>query len=121
MSKLVLGCIVLLVFLGACGSSSEVGGLRLSLSPTSLQVGDNQVEVAIVDPQGKAVSDAEVSLEAVHKTMRMERNVVNCSGGEEGRYQGTVKTAHSGSWVILVEVSRGGRRLGRAEFPVEVK
>ncbi len=126
---LMLGAILLmsvLILFTSCGggpAGQKLGDLTLKLSPTSLVVGTNEVDLAITDAAGKAVTDATITFDVVHLTMAMPKNLVSAAHRGGGHYVGTVKVAMGGDWAIFVEVERGGRSLGRVEFklPAEEK
>ena len=124
---LMLGAILLmsvLILFASCGggpAQQKLGDLTLKLSPTTLVVGANEVDLAITDAAGQVVTDATVTFDVVHQTMAMPKNLVSVSHRGDGHYVGTVKAAMDGYWAIFVEVERGGRSLGRVEFKVLVR
>jgi len=112
-----------LFLLSACQSSGpakKLGDLNLTLSPQALGLGENTVILSITDAAGNPVTDAAVTLDVVHKTMKMDKNVVPCTHEGDGRYKGTVKMDMVGNWAIFAEVSRQGQSLGRSQFDVQV-
>ncbi|HLB13197.1 MAG TPA: FixH family protein [Dehalococcoidia bacterium] len=121
--RLITILVAALLLLAACQSSGpakKLGDLNLTLSPQTLGPGENDVRLQITDAAGEPVTDAAVTLEIVHKTMDMGKNVVACTHESDGRYKGTVKVDMLGNWAVFAEVSRQGRSLGRSQFDVQV-
>ncbi len=91
--------------------------------PDPPKVGENQFEVTVKDPSGKAVADAEVAVQffmAGMPTMNMPamRNEVKLSPAGGGVYRGTGQMMMAGRWDASVTVTRGGQRLGTKQLPV---
>ena len=101
---------VLTLFTSCGGGPAEqkLGDLTLKLSPTTMVVGMNEVDLAITDAAGKAVTDATVTFDVVHLTMAIPKNLVSVAHQGGSRYVGTVKVAMGGDWAIFVEMERGG-------------
>ena len=112
---------VLVASILGCTGAAGLKDYKLTVSPTTLKMGENELELVVTDAQGRPATDLSVSFDCVHRTMEMEKQVVAASHTGEGRYRGKVAIAMAGSWAILVDVSRGGQRLGRQEFSFEVK
>ncbi|MBI2303162.1 MAG: FixH family protein [Chloroflexi bacterium] len=107
----------LLLLLVACST----GGLKLSLGSSTLPIGENQVDLYLTDDSGKPVTDATVTFDVVHTTMRMEKNLVSTTNKGDGHYVGTVKFTMAGSWIIFVDGKWGDKPLGRHEVKVTIK
>jgi RND family efflux transporter MFP subunit len=91
--------------------------------PDPPKVGENQFEVVVKDPTGKAVDGADVSIQffmAAMPTMNMPamRNDVTLSPAGAGVYRGTGQVMMAGRWDASVTVTRGGQRLGTKQLPV---
>ena len=115
---LLMSVLTLFTSCGGGPAEQKLGDLTLKLSPTTLVVGMNEVDLAITDAAGKAVTDATVTFDVVHLTMAMPKNLVSASHQGGGLYMGTVKVAMAGDWAFFVEVERGDRSLGRVEFNI---
>ena len=84
--------------------------------PDPVRSGDNAFEVAVLDPEGQPVTDAEVSVVfymAPMPTMNMPAMQTDATlthqGG--GLYRGEGEVTMAGRWDVRVLVTRGGARL----------
>jgi RND family efflux transporter MFP subunit len=97
--------------------------IALRTQPEPPKVGESQLEVNVQTPDGKPVSDAEVTVAfymAAMPTMNMPamRNEAKLPAAGNGVYRGTANIMMAGRWNVSVIVSRGGQRLGTKELTV---
>ncbi|MBI1927431.1 efflux RND transporter permease subunit [Candidatus Poribacteria bacterium] len=93
------------------GSSQTqtVGELSISLSPSSLKIGENQMKVKVLDTSGKPVTDARVEVIAFMPAMpsmgmpEMRSQAEGKLRGDE--YVAAVSIPMAGDWEITVNVS----------------
>ncbi|MEE8129147.1 MAG: FixH family protein [Vicinamibacterales bacterium] len=84
--------------------------------PDPPQSGDNAFEVAVLDPEGQPLTDAEVTVVfymAPMPTMNMPAMQTDVSLTHQGSgiYRGEGEVTMAGRWDVTVLVSRGGQRL----------
>jgi Cu(I)/Ag(I) efflux system membrane fusion protein len=108
---------VLAISLAACGGGGsepavvEVGGLRLeaSVTPPSLRVGQNEMEIVLRDAQGRSVDDAELSAK-VHMhamgAMPAMDGAAHVEDAGEGRWRVHFKLEMGGTWLVEVRARR---------------
>ena len=90
------------------------------------QTGDNTFEVALKDPSGKPVTDADVSVRLFMPAMptmnmpSMENgaSLVHAGGGV---YRGSGQVLMGGRWDVTVTARRGTEQLGRKQFALVAK
>ena len=88
--------------------------------------GDNTVEVIVTQPDGSPVTDATVevvfSMPAMPSmNMPAMRSAATLQHQAAGRYRGTGELSMSGTWNVIVTVSRGTEELSRRTFSVIAK
>jgi RND family efflux transporter MFP subunit len=107
------------------GSPTGPAGPPLAISfraqPDPPKTGDNTFEVKVVDPSGKPVTDADVSVQLfmpAMPTMNMPamRNETKLTPVGGGLYRGPGQVMMGGRWEVTVTVSRGGQRAGSQQF-----
>src|SRR5207244_12371807 len=91
--------------------------------PDPPKTGENQFEVVVKDPAGKAIDDAQVDVEffmAAMPTMNMPamRNSVKLSPAGNGTYRGTGQVMSAGRWDTTITVTRSGQRIGSKQTSV---
>ena len=91
--------------------------------PDPPRSGANAFEVAVLNPEGQPVTDAEVSVVfymAPMPTMNMPAMQTDASLTHQGNgiYRGDGEVAMAGRWDVTVLVSRGGQRLGSRTLTV---
>ncbi|MGH9199770.1 MAG: FixH family protein [Vicinamibacterales bacterium] len=91
--------------------------------PDPPRSGENQFEVSVKTADGKAVTDAEVTvnlLMAAMPTMSMPamRNDAKLTHTGNGVYRGMGQVLMAGRWDVTVTVTRSGARLGSRQFAV---
>jgi RND family efflux transporter MFP subunit len=91
--------------------------------PDPPRTGENTFEVAVKDPSGQPISDAEVSVTffmPAMPTMNMPamRNSARLPSAGGGIYRGSGQVMMAGRWDVTVDVRRGGQRLGSRQFAV---
>lgn len=108
---------VLALSLAACGSGGsdpavvEGGGMRLeaSVTPASLRVGQNEMEITLRDAEGRPADDATVSVKVHMHAM----GAMAAMGGEahvedagEGRWRAHFALEMGGTWQVEVRAQR---------------
>ena len=91
--------------------------------PDPPKTGDNQLEATITDAGGKAIDDAEVTVQffmPAMPTMNMPamRSEAKLTPAGGGVYRGSGQVMMAGRWDATVTVVRGGQRLGTKQLPV---
>ena len=91
--------------------------------PDPPRTGDNQLEATVRDASGKAIDDADVSVQffmPAMPTMNMPamRSEAKLTPAGAGVYIGTGQVMMAGPWEATVTVVRGGQRLGTKRLPV---
>ena len=130
-----LGLVAGGAFVAACGSSQPPAGdtapaapaaaaptagaardltIAFASTPAPPKTGENRFEVAVMDENGRPVTDASVSAEFYmaampQMNMREMRNRVELTHEGSGRYTGTGMVLMAGSGDVTVTVSRGGQ------------
>lgn len=96
--------------------------LDIHLDKNPPVVGDNQMELTIKDPDGKAVTDAKVALTYTMPPMSgmAPMNYKADAVVKEGGYQATLKFSMSGSWNVEARITRAGKTTP-VKFNVDVK
>jgi len=89
--------------------------------PDPPKTGDNTFEVTVVDPSGKPVTDADVSVQLfmpAMPTMNMPamRNETKLTSVGGGLYRGPGQVMMGGRWDVTVTVNRSGQRVGSQQF-----
>jgi RND family efflux transporter MFP subunit len=89
--------------------------------PDPPKTGDAMFEVAIKDPSGQAVTDAEVAVQffmPAMPTMNMPamRNETKLQPAGGGIYRGAGQVMMAGRWDVTVTVSKGGQQVGRKQL-----
>ena len=98
------------------GEARERFDITFRSDPDPPQRGGNTFEVAVVDPQGQPVTDADVSVVffmAPMPTMNMPamRTDAPLSHQGDGIYRGAGEVTMAGRWDVTVRVSRNGQLL----------
>jgi len=87
--------------------------------------GDNKFEVTIKDAQGKAVTDADVSVHLNMPAMpAMNMPAMNSDvkmKAADGKYTGTGQLGMSGTWNVTVTVKKNGKDLGEKKLTLPAK
>ena len=88
--------------------------------------GENKVEVVVKQPDGKPVTDAQVTVTfrmPAMPSMNMPEmhSTVSLASQEDGRYVGAGQLEMTGSWNVTVTVSRDGSQLGSSRFALQAK
>lgn len=105
-------------------------GQELSIAfrsePDPPQAGNNTFEVAVKQPDGSPVTDATVttvfSMPAMPSmNMPAMRSTATLAHEASGRYRGSGFLSMSGTWNVMVTVSRGPDQLGSKQLSVVVK
>jgi RND family efflux transporter MFP subunit len=112
----------------SAAAPSPAAALDITFRPVSdpPKTGDNTFEVALKDPSGQPVTDAEVSVRLfmpAMPTMNMpamqnETTLVHTNGGV---YRGPGQVLMGGRWDVTVTARRGAQELGRKQFALVAK
>ena len=91
------------------------------MQPDPPKVGQNQFEVTVKDATGKAIDDAQVTVQfymAAMPTMNMPamRNDFKLAPAGGGVYRGAGEILMASQWEVTVSVARGGQRLGSKQI-----
>ena len=97
--------------------------IMLMSKPTPPKMGDNTFEVMVKGPDGKPITDADVTVlfyMAAMPAMKMPemKNTVTLKHQKEGTYVGTGQVMMAGKWDATVTVKRAGKELGSKKFPI---
>ena len=106
------------------GTAAPAGpplAITFRAQPDPPKTGDNTFEVKVVDPSGKPVTDADVSVQLfmpAMPTMNMPamRNETKLTPVGGGVYRGPGQVMMGGRWDVTVTVSRNGQRAGSQQF-----
>ena len=100
--------------------------IMLMSKPTPPKMGENTFEVMVKGPDGKPITDAEVSVQlfmAAMPSMKMPemKNMVMLKHQKNGTYVGTGQVMMAGNWDATVSVKRAGKELGSKKIPITAK
>jgi RND family efflux transporter MFP subunit len=107
-------------------AASSAAQITFRMVPDPPTTGENQLEATVTDANGKAIDDAEVSVQfymPAMPTMSMPamRSEAKLSPAGGGIYRGTGQVMIPGKWDATVTVTRGGQRLGSKQLPVTAR
>jgi Cu(I)/Ag(I) efflux system membrane fusion protein/cobalt-zinc-cadmium efflux system membrane fusion protein len=107
-------------------AASSAAQITFRTVPDPPTTGQNQLEATVTDANGKAIDDAEVSVQfymPAMPTMSMPamRREAKLSPAGGGVYRGTGQVMMAGKWDATVTVTRGGQRLGSRQLPVTAR
>ena len=107
----------------AAASQKPTLDIMLTSKPNPPKTGENAFEVMVKGPDGKPITDAEVTATffmAAMPAMKMPemKNTVPLKHQKEGRYVGTGQVMMAGKWDVTVMVKRAGKEIGSKKFPV---
>ena len=110
----------------AGGAARERFDITFRSDPDPPQSGGNTFEVAVVDPQGQPVTDADVSVVffmAPMPTMNMPAMQTDAPLSHQGGgiYRGAGEVTMAGRWDVTVQVSRDGQLLDSRVLSVVVR
>ena len=86
------------------------------MQPTAPKTGDNQFEVMVKGADGKAISDADVSVVLVMPktaTMAEMRNEVKLKPSGNGMYTRPGNVMMAGKWNVTISVKQAGKQIGQ--------
>lgn len=100
--------------------------IMLMSKPTPPKMGENTFEVMVKGPDGKPITDADVTVQfymAAMPEMKMPemKNTVTLKHQKDGTYVGTGQVMMAGKWDATVIVKRAGKELGSKKFPITAK
>ena len=100
--------------------------ITLTSKPNPPKAGDNTLEVTVKDASGKAVTDADVSVNFYMPpmpAMKMPemKNTVVLKHQKAGTYSGTGQVMMAGKWDATVVVKRGDKEIGSKKFPITAR
>ena len=99
---------------------AQTGGVTIVLTtkPSPLGLGQNLFDVALKDPKGQPIADAEVGIVLVmpadpktkHPEMKSEGKLNNVG---KGRYNGIVMVTMAGEWDVTITAVRNGKQIAQ--------
>jgi Cu(I)/Ag(I) efflux system membrane fusion protein/cobalt-zinc-cadmium efflux system membrane fusion protein len=97
--------------------------IMLTSKPNPPKMGPNTFDVMVKAPDGKAITDADVSATffmAAMPAMKMPemKNTVALKHVKDGAYSGTGNVMMAGKWDATVSVKRAGKEIASKTFPV---
>ena len=100
--------------------------ITFTSDPKPPKTGENTFDVTIKGPDGKPMTDADVSLTfhmAAMPEMNMPemRNRVALKHRAKGQYRGTGNVMMAGRWDVTVVVKKGEKEIGSRKFTVTAK
>ena len=100
--------------------------ITFTSDPKPPKTGENTFDVTIKGPDGKPMTDADVSLTfymAAMPEMNMPemRNSVALKHRAKGQYRGTGNVIMAGRWDVTVVVKKGDKEIGSRKFTVTAK
>jgi len=125
-------CAAFAMFSGNAVAQQPAAGKKATLDimlmskPSPPKMGENTFEVMVKGPDGKPITDADVTVlffMAAMPAMKMPemKNTVTLKHQKEGTYVGTGQVTMAGTWDATVTVKRAGKELGSKKFPVTAK
>lgn len=110
----------------APSSNNETLRIDYQGKPNPPREGSNEVEVTVKQPDGAPLTDGAVSVVysmAAMPSMNMPemRNEFPLEHRKDGRYTGHTYFSMTGTWLVTVSVSQGGKTLDEKEFTVIAK
>jgi hypothetical protein len=112
----------------SAGGDDSASGVAIDFrsDPDPLKSGDNIIEVTVRQPDGSAITDANVTtvfsmpaMPAMNMpAMKSETRLTHVEGG---RYRGTGQLSMSGTWNVTVTATREGEQVGRRTFSIVAK
>ena len=105
------------------GTAASVTQITFRTVPDPPKTGDNQLEATVKDASGKAIDDADVTVQffmPAMPTMNMPamRSEAKLAPAGGGVYRGRGQVMMAGRWDATVTVTRGGQRLGSKQLPL---
>lgn len=111
----------------ASAGTQKALDITLRTKPSPLKAGDAQFEVTVKDPEGKPVTDADVSV-AFHmaampemKMPEMKNEVKLKAATTPGAYEGKGNVMMAGKWDVTVHVKQKGKEIGSKKQTFNVK
>jgi hypothetical protein len=85
-------------------------------------VGDNNVEIGIKDSSGAYVKDAKVKIDYSMPAMpgMPAMKYKTTAALKDNKYKAVIKPAMSGSWDVLIKITRGGKTT-KVKFTIEAQ
>jgi hypothetical protein len=111
---------------GQTTAGKAVADITLVSKPNPPKTGANTFEVTVKGPDGKAVTDGDVSITffmAAMPSMKMPemKNSVTLKHVKDGRYSGSGNVMMAGKWEATVSVKRAGKEIASKKFPITAK
>ena len=108
---------------GAAAPGGPALDITFRSQPDPPKTGESLFEVAVKNPAGQPVTDAEISVQLfmpAMPTMNMPamRNETKLPHAGGGVYRGPGQVMMAGRWDVTVTVSKGGQQMGRKQFAV---
>jgi hypothetical protein len=108
------------------GTSGQKSALDITFKsqPDPPKAGENTFEVTVKGPDGKPVTDGDVSVRfymAAMESMPEMRNSISLKHVADGRYRGTGNVMMAGRWDVTVVVTKGGKEVGSRKLAITAK
>ena len=105
----------------AKASAKDTYAITFSTTPDPPKTGDAALTVTVKGPDGKAVTDADVSATffmAAMPAMKMPemKNTVTLKHDAADKYVGKGQVMMAGTWEVTVAVKRGGKEVPNKKF-----
>ncbi|MFA6075557.1 MAG: FixH family protein [Negativicutes bacterium] len=124
---LVVISLLMLLFVSGCGANAfkankttDSYNIELTADHNPLTTGENQLQIAISDKNGNAVTDAQVkinySMAAMPGMPAMSHNTKATLNNK--LYEADIDLMSAGSWTISVQITRDGK-MQKADFAVD--
>jgi hypothetical protein len=129
MKKIVVLTLVLLMSAGLAWAKDyeiekKAGDLSVvvKMDKNPAVMGDNGIVVAVKDPAGKEVADAEVKVEYSMPAMpgMPPMNYKSALAAQGNTYKGSLNFSMTGPWNVVVKIVRGGKS-SSTKFNVDVQ
>jgi hypothetical protein len=100
--------------------------IMLTSKPSPPKTGPNAFDVTVKGPDGKAMTDADVSITffmAAMPAMKMPemKHTVALKHVKDGTYSGTGNLMMAGKWDATVSVKRGGKEIASKKVPITAR
>jgi hypothetical protein len=117
-TPITLVTVLFLSAVAAIGAQTTGATIVLTTKPSPLGLGQNLFEVALKDPKGQPIADAEVGIvllmpadpKTKHPEMKSEGKLNNIG---KGRYNGIAMVTMAGDWDVTITASRNGKQIAQ--------
>ena len=110
--------VLLLTVLTTVWAETSGATIALTTKPSPLGLGQNLFDVALKDPKGQPIADAEVGIvllmpadpKTKHPEMKSEGKLNNVG---KGRYNGIAMVTMAGDWNVTITATRNGKQIAQ--------